>query len=508
MFGLCYMEQAYFVPKVYKPILFKKEYCKMFNKTKRLLAFALATVLVFSLAGCKKSADDTSSGGVEVITQIEYQDGDSTTSGGTTSGSTTSGGTKKPGKNNSPGSGATNKDGLINDNVDPTKYRGTTVKFAATIDPAVDESGPVVKAFEQKYGIKVEIVASDQGDYANQMAGLIAAGKSPDVARVNGDFPTCMGYLQSLTAAKLNYKESIWKQHTFKLSTFGGEPYFCDTVGNIWAEIDIVIYSKRLLKSAGANTPEEYDKAGKWTWDAYYDICRKVKALGSNMQGGGFNSRENAIYGAGGGLIVYKDGKFVNGVNQRTEEAMIKYTTAWKEGILGWKSTDGIIDGTVGITTVHAWALKKTGFFNNTAYNTDDLGFYYLPRWDSNSDYGCTGMVRGWGIIRGASNPVAAGIFLREYLDVSNYDTSSTFISDAAEKFFFEVNSVNYDNWNPCILYYGYNDGIAGSDMNEHNMAMSGDPSQVGTAMASIKSSMDRACANINKFVSQNIGLR
>ncbi|MGN1320538.1 MAG: extracellular solute-binding protein, partial [Acutalibacteraceae bacterium] len=107
----------------------------------------------------------------------------------------------------------------INDNVNPEKYRGTTVKFAATINPANDESGPVVKAFEKKYGIKVEIVQSDQGNYANQMAGLIAAGKSPDVARCNGDFPTCMGYLQSLDAAKLDYNESIWKQNTFKLST-------------------------------------------------------------------------------------------------------------------------------------------------------------------------------------------------------------------------------------------------------------------------------------------------
>ena len=115
-----------------------------------------------------------------------------------------------------------------------------------------------------------------------------------------------------------------------------------------------------------------------------------------------------------------------------------------------------------------------------------------MPRWDANSDYGCTGQVRGWGIIRGAGNPVAAGIFLREYLDVSNYDTSATFVSEEAEKFFFEVNSVNFDNWNPCIVYLDYNDGIAGTEFNEHNLAMSGDPAQIGTQMTAIKSCMEK----------------
>ncbi|MGN1319479.1 MAG: extracellular solute-binding protein, partial [Acutalibacteraceae bacterium] len=191
----------------------------MFNKTKRVLALLLAAALVFSLAGCKKATGDGSSAEVEVITEYEYVEGEGSgngSGGGTTTVVTSGGGS---GGSDGSGGGSTNKENTINKNVDPEKYRGTTVKFAATIDPANDESGPVVKAFEEKYGIKVEIVKSDQGDYANQMAGLIAAGKSPDVARCNGDFPTCMGYLQSLDAAKLDYNESIWKQNTFKLST-------------------------------------------------------------------------------------------------------------------------------------------------------------------------------------------------------------------------------------------------------------------------------------------------
>ncbi len=474
----------------------------MFNKTKRILAFLLAAIMVFSLVGCSSSDDD---GSVIYEEEIVYVDGQGNpTSSGSSDGSGNDGTSTDNPSSDTPGAVT------INDNVDPEKYRGTTVKFAATIHPDNDESGPVVDQFEKDYGIKVEVSIVDQNNFAQEIQAKIAAGNSPDVVRVNGDFPTCMGYLQSLDAAKLDYNEAIWKQETFNISTFGGSPYICDTVNNIWGEIDLVIYSKSLLKRAGANTPEEYDAAGKWTWDAYFDICRKIKALGSHMQGGGFGSREMAIHAMGGGLIALEDGVFVSGVNQRTQEAMVKYTEAWKEGIIGWKTTDGFVDGTVGISVCHIWALKTTGFFGSTTYNTSDLGFYYIPRWDENSDYGNTGMVRGWGICRGAPNPVAAGIFLREYLDVSNYDTSSTFISAEAEEFFFKLTSIDYSNWNPQILYMHYQNAIAGSDISTSDfyMAMSEDPAQIGSVMASVKGTMEKAADNINKFVKQNTGIK
>ncbi len=480
----------------------------MFNKTKRIFAVLLAVALVLSLVGCNKKVEESSSADIEFVEDIEYVFEDGSTGDSGDAGDNTPGNSES-GTNNSSGGDTTKPKNVINDNVDPADYKGKTVKFAATIDPKNDESGPVVEAFQKKYGITVDVDIVDQGNFANEINAKIAAGKSPDVVRVNADFPTCMGYLQSLDAAKLNYKEDIWNQQMFKISTFGGSPYLCDTKNNIWGEIDVVIYSKSLLERAGANTPEQYDQAGKWTWDAYFDICRKVKALGSNMQGGGFNNAPiSAIYAMGGGLIQYEDGKFVSGVNARTQEALVKYSTAWKEGIIEWDTTSGIVDGTVGIMVTHIWALKKTGFFQNTGYNTGDLGYYYLPRWDEGSDYGSTGMVRGWGLVRGAQQPVAAGIFMREYLDVANYDTSNTFINKDAEEFFFKATSIDYSNWNPQIIYYKYNDAICGSEVSasEFYYAAVGDPAQVGTQMAAIKSTMEKAASNMNKFVEQNTG--
>ena len=65
-----------------------------------------------------------------------------------------------------------------------------------------------------------------------------------------------------------------------------------------------------------------------------------------------------------------------------------------------------------------------------------DIGFTFLPSWNGEK-YKPTSFVRGWGLCKGAKNPVAAGIFLRYYLDVNNYDTGSAFISKDAENFFF-----------------------------------------------------------------------
>ncbi len=281
--------------------------------------------------------------------------------------------------------------------VDPEKYRGTTIKLAVTIDPKNDESGPVIEEFKKEYGIDVKIVLVSNSDYANGISGLIAAAYAPDVVWSNANIPSCFAYLQPIENAKLDYSDPIWNQKMFEFSTFGGQPYLCSTVNNPFAETDIVVYSKSLLKKAGIPTPETYDQAGKWTWDTYFEICRKLKNSGVEY-GGGFITRESAIYGMGGGLINLQNGKFVNSVNTRTQEAMVKYTEAWKDGIINWYTTDGIEAGTVGITTSHIWKLKKTSDWGS-GFNVSDLGFYYLPRWDAGSDYGNTGIVRGWGIL-------------------------------------------------------------------------------------------------------------
>lgn len=482
----------------------------MFNKTKRILALLMVFVLVFTLAGCGGNDEEEISVVYEEDIEYEYVDGGSTSSGDSQQAGTTSqGDTTSKGD-----SGSKDKEGLMNDGIDPEDYRGKTVKFISTIDPAVDESGPVVENFEKEYGITVEIIPSGLDEHAQKCQGLIAAGNAPDVARSNGDFPAFMGYLQSLDAAKLDYDEEIWNQNTFKLTTFGGSPYLCDTVGNIWAEIDIVMYSKSLLKRANAYTPEEYDAMGKWTWDAFFEIGKAVQKVNNNKPGCAINSYECYFHAAGGSVYRIENGKVVNGLkDSKTVDIMTKYSQARKDNILltNKSVTAALMEGDIGITTLHAWSLKKTGDLRDAKW--DDLGFYYLPYYDeaaaATGIHPMTGIFRGWGLVKGSKEPVAAGLFLREYLDVNNYDVGGTYISPAAETFFFEVNSVDYSNYNPYLTYIDLNSAVTGLKASQQIYhAMFYDPAQVKTNVDSAITAVDNGVKKINDFINTNLGAR
>ena len=391
-----------------------------------------------------------------------------------------------------------------NNDVNPSDYTGKTVRFISTINPATDESGPVIKNFEKEYGIKVEIILTNLNDHAQNCMALIAAGQSPDVARSNGDFPAFLGYLQSLDAAKLDYTDEIWDKNTFAMSTFGGSPYLCDTVSNIWSEVDIVMYSKSWLKRANVPTPEEFDAQDKWTWDAFFAIGKAVGAL-YGKEGCGIHLPESFYHAAGGSVYKLQNGKVVNGINNQTIEIMSKYSQAIKDGILlkNKSAITAFLNGEIGITTVHAWSLKKTGDLRNGKWN--DYGFYYLPYNNAgDTSRPTTGIFRGWGICKGAKEPVAAGLFLREYLDVNNYDVGGTFITPEAETFFFRANSINYNNYNPYFTYVDLNKFI--TDVNSISQIykpMYYDPSQVAASMRTVKGAVDKGAKNINDFILQ-----
>ncbi len=485
----------------------------MFNKAKRILALLMALVLVFTLAGCGNKEEELSVVYEEEV-EYEYVDGESTgNSGDAQQGDQQQAGpsTSKPDTDK-----PTDKGNLMNDGVNPEDYRGKTVKFISTIDPKVDESGPVVEKFEKEFGIKVEIIPSGLDEHAQKCMGLIASGDAPDVARSNGDFPAFMGYLQSLDAAKLDYDEEIWNQNTFKMTTFGGSPYLCDTDGNIWAEIDIVMYSKSLLKRANAYTPEEYDAMGKWTWDAFFEIGKAVQKV-TGQPGAIINSYECFFHACGGSVYKLENGVIKNGLDNKAVEIMSKYSQAKKDNIImiNKSVTAGLMEGVTGIGTLHAWSLKKTGDLRNGKW--DDYGFYFLPYYNEEAaakkERPVTGIFRGWGIVRGAKEPVAAGLFLREYLDVDNYDVGGTYISPEAETFFFRVNDIeeysSFESYNPYMTYIDMNNFITGVKANsEIYHAMYYDPAQVNTNVAAAKGAVDKAVKNLNDWIQKYQGAR
>ena len=349
---------------------------------------------------------------------------------------------------------------VINDNVDPKEYNGTTVTYATWRNPAQYEDGPVVSDFEKKYGIKVNVQLYKESEYTNKVLGRIAANDAPDVYFSTYTFPYCLDALQPIDAAKLNLQESIWDKSLIDLATVNGKTYLVDTIGNIWKDEDMAFYNKKLFRDNGWTTPEEYYEAGKWNYDTMTNCMKQVAALGTEYKGGAVHL-EGLIHAAGASVIGFKDGAFYNGTkNTVTQDIMRWASTGLKEG---WLSTTSIYtalnefpSGKVGIAILHSFGLKKTGYLRTM--KASDIGFVKLPSWNGEPAT-ATSFVRGWGICRGAKNPVAAGIFLRYYLDVNNYDTASAFISKEAENFFFKLTSTATENKN---FYFCYGSGVTG----------------------------------------------
>ena len=390
----------------------------------RIGTLLLALVMTVSVVGCGGSTEDASSG---------------------------SGNNKKP---------PSKAEAVVNDNVATKDYEGTEITYATWRNPAQYEDGPVVAEFEKKYGIKVNVDLMTESEYTNKVLAKIAIGNAPDVYFSTYTFPYCIDALQPIDAAKLNLEESIWDQSLINLATVGGKTYLVDTIGNIWKDEDMVFYNKKIFRDNGWTTPEEYYEAGKWNFDTMTKCMKQVASLGTEYIGGAVHL-EGLIHSAGASVISMKDGQFTNGTKDTVTQDIMRWaSTGIKEG---WLSTTSIYtalnqfpSGKVGIATLHSFGLKKTGYLRSM--KASDIGFTYLPSWNGN-DVSATSFVRGWGLCEGAKNPVAAGIFLRYYLDVNNYDTSSAFISKEAESFFFKLTSTATANKN---FYFCYGSGVTG----------------------------------------------
>ena len=441
------------------------------KKEVRLLSALLAAVLL-TAAGCSQASE----------------------SGDASGGSIPSGSTSSPGT--SPSEEITFAEG-----VDPEDYRGTTVRFATWKDPANGEDGAVVEAFQKKYGINVKIDLIPQNQYSLTIAGNIAAENSPDIFFDNEFFPSSLSVLQPIDAMKLNLEDPIWDKGMLERSTIQEKTYLVNTVGNIWNEADLVFYNKKLLEDNNITTPEEYYAAGKWSFDGMRRVMMQVKELGSGYVGG-YLDVETLLGSTGSSFYRFEDKQFVNGIDDQLIQVMQYMSQAIKDGLVrgaGYDYRDEFKNGKVGIAMTNAYGLKKNGYWQGM--NPDHIGFTFLPDWDENTKAKQTGIFRGWGLIKGASNPVAAGIFLRYYLDVNQYDISSAFLNADAESMFFQLTAMDTaDKFSGMLLGTTM---ILGEDRFDYWNIASVDPAQIQQQLRTRMGAVDAGVERLNAYLKE-----
>ena len=389
----------------------------------------------------------------------------------------------------------------VQSDVKPQDYAGTEITFVTWKDPELSEDGPVVKKFEKDYGIKVNIQLVEQAGYVKNLAADVASGKQGDIFFENGTFPGSLTVMQPLDAAKLDLTDPIWNQGIIKASTLEGKPYLVDTLSNVWAEVDICVYNKALFENNNITSPKEYYEAGKWTFANMRYAAQQIKNLGSTYVGVELLG-PSALGAAGSTLFKFADNKFSLNMDAHYYETMNFFSQLKADGLGRLGRTD-FQNGLTGMAFTNCFGLKKTGYYKKI--NPDHLGATFLPKWDENSDHAVTGIYRGWGLIDGAKNPVAAGLFLREYLDVNNYDLEKTFHNEEVANFFFQATGKYSDN----MIYYRSEDlrrttGLGRLYDDFWNVYS---PSQIRGALDSEKNTLNLMVEQANKIVEEEIAI-
>lgn len=383
------------------------------------------------------------------------------------------------------------------------EYRGTTVVYATWKNPHQNEDGPVVDAFEKKYGITVEIDMVPQETYVQEIAGKIASGNSPDIFFDNCFFPASLSVLQPIDAMELDLTDGIWDQGMLEMSKLGGKSFLVNTVGNIWAEVDCLFYNKKIFADNNITTPEEYEKAGRWDFAALTKCMTDVKNAGYV---GGYIDVQSLLASTGSGFYKFQNGQFSNGVDQMTTD-VIKQISQWvSDGLIKdpreHNLLNNFIQGKCGIAVTNAYGMKATGYFSDM--NPNDIGFTYIPAFNDSTKSYTTGLFRGWGLVRGAKNPVAAGIFLRYYLDANNYDTESAFINKDAQNFFFKLTSgVDTDEKNPYMLL-GITQ-LCSESVSDYTGISGMAPGQVSAQIAGLGNKIDSNAAKVNSELDKQL---
>ena len=371
----------------------------------------------------------------------------------------------------------------------PESSKGKTVRFANWGD--VDEG--TFEKFYQRTGIKAENYQVRQGSYVSTIRNKIAAGDIPDVFIDNdgGGFPITLSIAQPINkCSSVNLNDSVWDQSMMATATIDGNVYLVNTKNSPHTGANLVYYNKALFNELGEKTPEEYYKDGEWTWDTMEQMLKRFVSAGYV----GANVNPRMFVGSAGGTFIkwdYKNGKFVNNTDSKELQEAYKTWASWNsQGLLGAEMTM-IQEGRAAMYCLGVNGLKSDGHWKDMDPN--DLGYCYFPSQEEGGKAKVHAIYRMYGIVRGAPNADAAGYFLRHFLDSSNYNMKSTFHSDKARDFYYEIINTPADQ--KVFTYDGHCASLAGyAEYEFYNDVGSADPNDIYTKIQSISNKVDKAC--------------
>lgn len=251
-------------------------------KIKRILSLFIALAILFTLAGCSKSGNESTptnndtASKIEVENEIEFD--------------------------------VTNQEKLLE------KARGTVMRKIGEGDYEnySEYDLQTEMEFMERYDIEIEYIPMGYSEYVAKLPQMVAAGSPPDYAIMTD--ATALSFMYGNCATPLNkyldMNDKVWNKDFMGQFAIDGEYY--GTGAGDTSNIFYVYYNKTLFDELGLEDPYTLYEEGKWTFDKLRELAKKATVYEDDKTtvscyGIGTHYKEVFALAFGGNIIEYND---------------------------------------------------------------------------------------------------------------------------------------------------------------------------------------------------------
>ena len=495
----------------------------MINKKSiiRFTAFLLMLCMcACCFAGCTKNPEGTSVGAVQEEVLSEYYVEDEVTENNSDAQTSQAASQSQGSTSNANGNSGTQNNSTVK--IDMAKLKGQTVNMMMWRELNASEK-KVLENFQKSTGINVKYTVVNQKEYMTKVAAEIAAKTGLDICAIqsggmsilSGDsYPSSfpIGTLQTMQpffeVTGQNANDSIWAKSWMDPYKIKGKYYGVAIAGGWHTLSTVVFYNKDLFEENGITTPRELWKAGNWNWDTFKDAALKISAIDDYYYG--YIGRDSYAYmlSSNADYVKYDGNKFTNTSTDTSVKDAWKFLVDMIDSGAMFRPNGSarypqlFLEGKFGMYAEGSYCMSNIGMMGDYAYDIKDVAFeidavpFPSPKGQKN-----VAIHRGnlFGIAKNSKNPVAAGVFLRFWLDPKNsLPFSKTAINDNMRDVFEWINSESTPKkafHSGGVLGYSDVDKMAGLTFE----LLTGTSAQINTTLSSYASFINSAVEEANK---------
>ena len=318
----------------------------------------------------------------------------------------------------------------------------------------------LIAQYEKLTGVKIKTTKTHDDTYATKLVSLITGGNAPDVVKFESkNFPGMITQsIQPLNEKYFDLDADCWNKAYMNAFAINGK-YYGVAMPSAWQCEDccfVTYYLPSVLKECNVTTmPYQLYTQGKWNWDTQAEIVSKVQKEGKGYTGLSIQRDSIFMLSAGLDFVSYDGKQFTN--NLASVQAGGTMVKAWQEmaklsasnSFTYWDSSL-VSSGKVGLFTAIAYGLyNEGGWFDNAKGGYATIQAVPVAGPKGGTAYTPVSP-KLWGVARKAKNAEGAAYFLRYFLDVSNYDQSSTFYNKQFETVYKKITDKNAKK---CVQY-------------------------------------------------------